>query len=224
MSSSSEGAAGVLPAVLPDLRTGVWTRLGDDRVLGDAVTEEALGALAERTRDAARAQGYATGWSQGRREAQDQAAVTGAQAAERAAAHERRREEEHRAAVAALARASEELLARVQEVCDQVAAQATDLALEVTRALVGHELAVSADPGADVVRRVLADLPADPLVQVRLHPGLAASPAVTELTDRGLTVVPDPTLEAGDAVVETDEAAVDLRLSTALDRLAEVLR
>ena len=70
MSSSSEARSTCRPAAPaepPDLRTGVWTRLGDDRVLGDAVTEAVLGALAERTRDAAQAQGYAVGWAEGQR-------------------------------------------------------------------------------------------------------------------------------------------------------------
>ena len=58
MSSSSEA-----PVAHPELRVGNWTRLGGSTVLGDQVTESMLDVLAERTRDAARAQGYATGWA-----------------------------------------------------------------------------------------------------------------------------------------------------------------
>jgi flagellar assembly protein FliH len=212
------------PARLPDLRSGHWTRLGDDGVLGDEVTEQALGALAERTRDAARAQGYAVGWAEGRREALDLAARESREASARAAESERRREEAHRRAVASLAGAADALLDAVDGVCAHVADQATDLALEVTRAIVGRELALATDPGADAVRRVLAALPEAPVARVRLPVELTGSPALAELAEQGLAVTGDPSLALGDAVVETDEAAVDLRVGTALERLAEVLR
>jgi flagellar assembly protein FliH len=230
MSSSSEAAvragsaADPQPARLPDLRSGQWTRLGDDSVLGDRVTEVALGALAERTRDAARAQGYATGWAEGRQEALARATEVEAEAARRNAAAERRRDAEHADAVAALGEAADALLASVQDICARVADQATGLALELTRALVGHELAVTADPGQDVVRRVLAALPAGPVATVRLHPDLVTADVVAELDRHGLTVAGDASLSPGDAVVEADDAAVDLRVSTALERVAEVLR
>ncbi|HEY9562838.1 MAG TPA: hypothetical protein VIR30_03615, partial [Nocardioides sp.] len=58
----------VLPA--PDLRAGEWTRFGSGNARGDAVTENTLAALADSTRDAARAQGYAVGWAEGRRRAE----------------------------------------------------------------------------------------------------------------------------------------------------------
>ena len=76
MTSSSEElvvradrAAQVTPLSTPDLSAGAWTRLGRPGVRGDAVTEETLSTLADRTRAAAHAQGYAVGWAQGMREA-----------------------------------------------------------------------------------------------------------------------------------------------------------
>ena len=60
MSSWSEVSAPVVtateeltPLATPELRTGVWTRFGGTSVLGDAITEETLSALAESTRNAA---------------------------------------------------------------------------------------------------------------------------------------------------------------------------
>ncbi len=209
-------------AARPDLRTGVWTRLGDPSVLGDAVTEQALGSLAEATRTAARAQGYAVGWAQGRQEALAQAEADARLLVEDALRAEERREAEHRDALAALRQAASGLRGAVQGVCELIGQEATDLAFEVTRALVGHELAVVADPGADVVRRVVSALPGD-AVQVRLHPSVASS-ASAALADQGVRVVPDPTLEPSDAMVETDDAVLDLRIGAALDRLREVLR
>jgi len=228
MSSSSDAVLrdhvpGELRTVArPDLRTGVWTRLGDPSVLGDAVTEAALGSLAEATRTAARAQGYAVGWAQGRKEALAEAEAEARAAVEESLLAEERREAEHREALAALQQAAGELRGVIGAVCERIGQEATDLAFEVTRALVGHELAVVADPGTDVVRRVVSALPAD-AVQVRLHPSVASS-ATAALADHGVRVTPDPTLLPSDALVETDDSVLDLRVGTALDRLREVLR
>jgi flagellar assembly protein FliH len=229
MSSSPEarvhagGLADLHPVARPELRTGVWTRLGDSSVLGDDITEATLGTLAERTRTAARAQGYAVGWAEGRREALARADEAAADAARERARAERRREDEHELAVATLGLAADELRVAAQDICDRIAEQATELALEVTHELVAHELAVATDPGAGVVRRVLAVLPTGPFVTVRLHASAASSPALEELAARGASVVVDPDLSPGDALVETESSVLDLRVSTALQRLREVL-
>ena len=226
-SSSSPEPAATRPwrhVERPDLRTGVWTRLGHPSVLGDEVTEQALGRLAERTRHAARAQGYAVGWAEGRKEALARADEEAAATAARAADREAERDAEHRRAIAALQAAATELRSAVGGVCDLVAAQATDLAFELTRELVGHELALAEDPGAGVVRRVLAALPGAHMATVRLHPAVVESAAARSLAEQGVSVRPDPDLAPDDAVVEVDEAAIDLRLESALDRLRQALR
>ncbi|MGA9748002.1 MAG: hypothetical protein WBQ50_11160, partial [Nocardioides sp.] len=56
-----------------ELRAGTWTRLGASTVLGDSATEATLGGLADRARAAGMAQGYAAGWAEGRRRAQEEA-------------------------------------------------------------------------------------------------------------------------------------------------------
>lgn len=223
MSSSSDAAASYLRADRPDLRSGEWTRLGDRRVLGDEATEAALGALARRARSAARAQGYAVGWAEGRQEALTHAARTADLAEEQRRRDEVHRAEQHEAAIAGLVRAAGALEATTAAVSARVAEQATDLALAVTRVIVGHELAVAADPGAQVVARVLAALPDDPTVQVRLHPEAAGSSATRLLEQHGVRMIADPDLGLHDAVVETDTGVIDLRIGAALDRLAEVL-
>ena len=105
------------PLATPELRTGVWTRFGTSSVLGDAVTEETLSALAETTRTAARSQGYAVGWAEGRRAARDEAdaAARAAEAARREAEDARARE--HAAAVAALELAAARLHEAVDGIC-----------------------------------------------------------------------------------------------------------
>lgn len=220
MNSSSDLAGGVTltPLVTPELRTGEWTRFGSERVLGDAVTEQALSALAETTRAAARAQGYSVGWAEGQRHARDQAAAEAVRLEELRLATEAARQAEHAAAVSALAAAAAELRAATAEVCARIESQASELAWELTRTLVGHELAAGR---VDVVRRVLDLLPEEPVVTVRLHPEDLAG--AEELTEHGVALRADHGLRRGDALVEAAEAVLDLRLDTALERVREAL-
>lgn len=206
---------------LPELRTGTWTRLGGESVLGDAVTEGLLDGLAERTRAAARAQGYAVGWAEGRREAARQADAAALLLAEQHAAADAQRDAEHRAAVQALGQAAADVRAMLGELAAAVEEQATGLAWALTEVIVGLE--VESLPAADVVRRVLQVLPAAPVGTVRLHPGAARSADVAELRELGLEVVADPSLGPADALVDTDGAVTDLRIATALERVREVL-
>lgn len=220
MSSSSE-AGHVVPLAVPELRTGTWTRFGEASVLGDAVTEQTLASLAESTRGAARSQGYAIGWAEGRRAAQTLAQEALARAEQERTDAEARREQEHRAAVTALELAAAHLHDAVAQSCASVADQATELAWELTRELVGHELRSAS--GADVVRRALGAAPTTPLVRLRMHPLDAASREVHDLVEHGVEVCADQGLSRGDVLVETDEQVLDLRISTALARLREVL-
>ena len=122
--SRPEGAV-LAPLATPELRTGVWTRFGANSVLGDAVTEETLSALAESTRTAARSQGYAVGWAEGRRAAREQAdAVAEATEAARREAEDVRARE-HAAAVAALELAAARLHEAVDGLCATVEHQAS---------------------------------------------------------------------------------------------------
>ncbi len=216
MSSSSEAP------VAPELRVGNWTRLGGTAVLGDRVTESMLDVLAEKTRSAARAQGYAVGWAEGRRTAAEQAVR---EDAERAAAHadaEARRAAEHREAIDALARAAEQVRATLDGLAAAIEEQACELAFALTAEVMGARV-VSAT-GPEVVARVLQVLPGVPVGRVRLHPSAITGDAVQELTGRGLEVVADATLGRADALVESPDGSVtDLRVAEAMQRVREVL-
>jgi flagellar assembly protein FliH len=205
-----------------ELRTGEWTRLGNGSVLGDSVTEHTLAALAAEARAAARTQGYAQGWSEGRRAAEEQAALAELQAADKRRRDDERREAEHRAAVAALRDAAAALEESTAATCTQVQTHAVRLAAQLTEALVGHELAVAKSPGLGAVRRALALLPGEPVTRIRLSPDEANDPELVALTGAAV-VIPDPSLHRGDALVETDSAVVDARVSTAVHRVLEVL-
>ncbi|MFL6157589.1 MAG: FliH/SctL family protein [Marmoricola sp.] len=215
--SSSPDPARMTALTFPELRTGAWTRYGDQAVLGDAVTERTLSALAESTRTAAGSQGYAVGWAEGQRAAREAAEVeaAGVRAAQQAA--DTRRAAEHAAAVAALNAAAAQLRQATAEVCARVESQASELAWELTQELVGHELS---GPGVDVVRRVLALAPTEDVVRVRLHPADLGGAAA----GLDLAVVADPALDRGDALVELADQVLDLRLETALTRVREALR
>ncbi|MBZ5735181.1 flagellar assembly protein FliH [Nocardioides sp. TRM66260-LWL] len=218
-----DGATGAAVLATPDLRRGAWTRLGDAGVLGDAVTEHSLAGLAESARVAAQAQGYATGWGEGRRAAAELAAEAERAAEEARAAAEARRAEEHALAMAALTRAAAELQRTAARLAAELEDEALRLARELTAQIVGHEVRSSADPEGDVVRRALAVLPAGLPVTVRLHPAVAASAAARMLDDHDVTVRADATLGPADAVVETPTSIVDLGIEAALARVREAL-
>ncbi len=214
------GHATVTP--LPELRTGHWTRYGDSGVLADGVTEHALAALAETTRSAARSQGYAIGWTEGRRDAEAAAYVAARRHQDLADADRERHEAEHRTAIEALESAAAQLVAAIETSSRDVDERATDLAFELTRTLVGPAQERATD--ADVVRRVLAETPQEPGVTVRINPRDGSRADLSGLTSQGLAVVVDPTLDHADAFIETDSRVIDLRVSTALSRVRESLR
>ena len=219
MSSSTEPRVTRLRP--PELRRGEWTRLGPDSLLGDPVAEHTLSAVAEQARAAARAQGYTVGWAQGRREAAEEATVATQEQSERWARAERERTLEHAAAVEALQSAAAQLHAAVSSTVERLEAQGTELAWALTEELVAREVSVAS--GADVVRRVLALTPTEPIASVHLAPGHLGHPAVADLVARGVRVVADEALEPADAVVQVGEQALDLRVSSAMARVREAL-
>lgn len=231
MTSSSEarvatvlpsGSAGtVTPLRTPDLREGAWTRFSTGSVRGDASTESVLDGLAERTRAAARSQGYTVGWSEGRQEALVAATLAAQEAAAQREQAESRREAEHRAALQALRTATADLREATAAACAAVEQQATELAVVLTETLVGHALDV--ETPADVVRRVLQVLPPHAVARVRVHPAVVASTAAADLTDLGTVLVADATLAPHDAMVELDDHLHELDLDAAMARVREVL-
>jgi flagellar assembly protein FliH len=206
-----------------DLREGEWTRFGSTSVLGDQATEDTLRGLAERSRAAARAQGFAAGWAEGQR----------AHAARAAAAHdEQERVVSERSAHLLLAQHSavSALEAAVRRCADstrdlhaELSDKAVDLALELAEAILGRELETAADPGADALRRALATVQVETPVVVRLNPQDVAALDHSLLADRPVTVVPDQATSRGDALVETEAGVIDAGIATAVARVREVL-
>jgi len=108
-------------------------------------------------------------------------------------------------------------------------AEVVELGLEVARRLLGRELAL--DPGAvrGSAEAVLAAARGRRRATLRLHPAAAAAlhPEVAALASLGgwarLALQPDPTLQPGDAVVETEGGAVDGRLEVRLEAFRRAL-
>lgn len=232
MSSSSdprvlredEASAAVAPRLGGDLRSGRWTRLGASTVLGDAVTERTLDGLAARSAQAGRAQGYARGWAEGRRAGEAQFLSEAAQARRQRAEADAVTQREHEVAVRALESAAHELRERLDEACSAIEERVVDMALQLAGAVVGRELAVATEPGADAVRRALRVLPHDvPGVVLRLHPEDANGLDPSLLDDFSARVVADPRVTRGDAVAETDTLVIDASIGAALDRVRQVL-
>ena len=243
MSTSSEPAdytpGGVVLRDLPvgsvvsadttvDLRGGEWTRFGSSGVRGDRITEATLRGLAEQSRAAARAQGFAAGWAEGRRDATTRTAGTHDELV-------RAFEEQSQQAVVAQQFAVQTLLAaaaRFEEVTRareaELADRAVELGLQIAEAVVGRELVAVDDPAAEALLRPLVSVPADVAVTIRLHPAdLAtldeAGVAGPALRARSVSYVADASLARGDAVVETESGVVDAGLRSALSRVREVL-
>jgi len=221
MSSSSEA---VTRLATPQLRSGSWTRLGDVAVLGDAVTEQTLSALAESTRGAARAQGYAVGWAEGRRAAEAEARIEAEAVAEQVQRADAARAAEHSAAVAALREAATLLMDFAGEAREAVAAQAVELATELTETILGCTLAATDDTGALAVRRAVTASGNEPLTRLWLNPADLPSDSVAALREAGVQVLADASLSRGDALAELDDHVLDLRVATAMERVRVALR
>lgn len=209
-----------------DLRHSPWAqRHSADPRLVDPQLEQAFAAAAEEVREAARAQGYAAGWAEGRRlglvAGQAEAAAAIAREAEDAA----RRRDEFAQALQALSCAAAALEATVAPAAETVDRVAVDAAAELVTLLLGRELELASSPGLDAVRRALAMTPAGRPVVVRLHPDDHARLSALEAPalDREVTLVADPSIEPAGAVAECDATRVDAQLGPALARVRAVL-
>ncbi|MEO3935410.1 hypothetical protein V3N99_01510 [Dermatophilaceae bacterium Soc4.6] len=206
----------------PDLRQGTWTRLGGDHVRGDLGTETVLDELATRARTSARSQGYAVGWSEGRRAAAERAAEAEREATAARARATARHQDEHELAMSALRQAAARLDAATSAACTAVEQQASELACAVAEELVGHALLGETDE--DVVRRAVRVLPEGERARLRLHPSVAASVPAADLRALGVVVVADSSVAREASVVELDDRLVSIDVVAALQRLREVLR
>jgi len=172
---------------------------------------------------AAHAAGWAAGYAAGARLAAQDAAAQAQLVAEEHARTAQAHAAEHAAALAALDLAARALDAREAPVLATALATVHEAALALATALLGVELADASAAARAALARVLdtPDLPDGTVV--RLHPRDAAALAAAGGAPAGLEVVPDPTLEPGDALAEHADGVLDARLRGAVDRARAAL-
>lgn len=171
----------------------------------------------------ARAQGHAAGFSAGLREA---AAETEALRARLIAEHElelQRQAEQTAAATAALETAAAALRAGALPVLAESQQVLAAAAIELAEAVIGRELATTADSARSALHRALGDADAVPALRVRMSP--ADLHAIDESTRSsiGVDLVADSQLGRGDAIAELPDGYLDARIGTALARAREAL-
>ncbi len=185
--------------------------------------------LLAQVRAEAEAAGYAAGWAQGRREAQQAGraqADRDAQAVEDVMAAQAVQVDR---AIGGIVAAARELERRAIPTVLDIENTIADTALMVAEAVVGREVRTAAYPGRDALARALALAPEQRPVTVRLNPAdrmsIGLSDGTTELVMDGhpITLLDDPSLRPGDAVATCDATTIDARLGPALERVREVL-
>jgi flagellar assembly protein FliH len=164
--------------------------------------------------DRAHAAGYEAGYADGRREAEKEARDT-----ERAILARVER------AVCALERSTDAARSAYEERGAELERVVPGFAFDLLEALFGRESELAIDPGRDAIARALAlDESTLPAV-ARLSPDDAAT--IGDLADlapsRSLTVVADPAVEPGGALVEIGSTTIDSQLSPALERVRAVI-
>lgn len=209
--------------------SSVGLRMNDDTVaFTPAFTAPSGKSQLERETEIARAAGYTAGWTSGSQAAR----VAGKlehdarmlELEERVSLDRRALHQATQALITASARVDASLRPDFGAVEDAI----LDTALELARAILQHEIRTSTTPGLDALRRALSLSSTEQPLQVRLHPADAATlanPLVrTELgVPEGLQIVPDHSLQPGDAIAEYPNGSVESRLAEALDRAREVL-
>ena len=135
------------------------------------------------------------------------------------------REEEVRRATAALSALSRAVAAAEEAertMRAEIQAAAPKLAFALVEALLGRELALATNPGREAVARVLALDEGMQPATVRMNPTDIAAFGEDDL-GRVVSVVADPAVEPGGAVVEIGRATLDAQLGPAVERVREIL-
>ena len=122
------------------------------------------------------------------------------------------------AAARTLAQADAVTLAELDE-------QATALAVAVAEAVIGHELATAADPGADALARALAFAPDRGDLVARLHPDDVAALGTVDglVPGREVAIVADAGVHPGGCIIEVGACTIDAQIEPAIERVKAAL-
>lgn len=222
---------GLRPArMASDLATSPFSASSAVGVVDPRLVDPHLAEVVEEAKREAREAGYASGhlagFEVGRQEglellaAQQQVLVE--QDAQERAARKERLVELLGALETAVAAALDYQAPRVEELRDVIAGMAVDIA----EVLVGHHLQVEECAAKDAVVRALSRVPRDASVTLRLHPADVALIAdyVDEVTDWQIArIVPDTSIDRGDATATAQNLEVEASIAGGLERVREVL-
>ena len=173
----------------------------------------------------ARVRGYADGFAEGRRRAEEELAHARAALEARTAQHDADAREALRTALAAVDAVRSDLDGRLASLGASDAERVEELAIDLAEAILDVELSDAARSAAHAVRRAVAEAPVSTWVRVHL-----AERDARTLRDGGspimtaTEIVVSTDVDAGGAVVELGDARVDTRVSSALARTRAALR
>lgn len=167
-----------------------------------------LNEVREEAKESGFAQGLGEGRQAGRVAAEEQASVRASNA------------------ISALDELMNAMETREETLGTEFSDHVTDLAVTVAEAILSRELSVSRDPGKEAIARCLVDAPKGGEVVANLNPKDIELLGHLEsvLDGRPVSIIPDPTLLPGDAMVQIGETRIDGRLAEAMNRVREVLR
>ena len=205
---------------VPYQRTDAGAAGPTGRRLGDVYAEQL-----ERLREEARREGWAAGHAEGLVAAGQVVAAAERAAEQRLADVQARWERRLASATAAMGAAVERLDATAAPVVDDLRDSVLDAVVLLVGDLLGREVATADANGLDALRRALTLCPTDVPVVVRLHPDdLAEVPAAAlAQLPASVTVVADEAVERAGALAEAGSVRVDAQLTSALQRVLEVL-
>lgn len=169
------------------------------------------------------ARGHAAGYAAGLRAAEADTAALRSALREEHDALERRRRAELDEAIAVLRAAARALNDATVPVVSDSQEVLVASALELTEAIVGHELADAEGSARAALARVLDRPIATVHPVVRMNPDDLIVLAPQVRANAEITFVPDPELSRGDAIAEFPDGFLDARIGTALERAKAVL-
>jgi flagellar assembly protein FliH len=189
--------------------------------------------LISQSRAEAAAVGYAHGWSQGLREARDSVLARHVDAHDATALFAEQREDSLRSALTAIAQVAAQIEASATPHGTQIEDQIIAAAVEIAEALVGRELRETDEAARCAIARVLELTPDGEEVRIRINAEVFASFETGELNmllgelsesqSRRVSLEPDTSLAAADAIGHCGASVIDARLAAGIQRVREHL-
>lgn len=206
-------AAGVLRSAVIDADLTILRPAPADAPSTVSTVEE-LEVIQRQARDEAARMGYEDGFAAGQRDALAQARTQAEDATQAV-----------QQALAALDAAAARLRSEQSVTVADVEQHVVTMALSIAEAVLGREVAAAAAPARDALVRALALAPRGVAAVARLHPADARTigDVAALAADRTISIVADPSVEAGGCVLDAGPCRIDAQVGPALDRVREAL-